>query len=132
MTVIHAPFRNFRDEIDVAFVSWPSANPRTLLHRLVARAPLVLYLGKCTDGSFCGYPEFWQALSQRELLDRVYDRANVLLVYGPRKVARPVEPEERAGMDLDRPYYYDELYKPGSSSLSNGQFTQRLEAEPER
>jgi hypothetical protein len=115
LTVVQTYFRAYQDPIDVAFVSWAPNNPCGL-HVLLARAPLVIYLGRCTDGSFCGYPAFWRTLQQREILDRVNERKNVLLVYGPRIVERPLEPEEEAGMDEDHVRHYDEIYKSGPSS----------------
>lgn len=72
------------DDYDVAFLSWPVNRPIPALQVLVERARLVIYLGKNTDGTSCGWDGLFDALSQREVLFYEPRRANTMIVYGDR------------------------------------------------
>jgi hypothetical protein len=69
---------------------------------------VVIYLGKCTDGTMCGTPRLWYLLSRREVLCHEPDRTNTLIVYGPGRddIRLPLR-EEHAGINSDRLYTYD-------------------------
>ena len=64
--------------------------------KVLADAEIVIYLGKNTDGSACGYDKMWEHLRSREVLAHVPDRRNTLTVYGPRVIVRPQTGEEIA------------------------------------
>jgi hypothetical protein len=90
-------------EIDIAFVSWPVNRSEPGLLSLVMRAKIVAYLGKCTDGTCCGWPMLFQHFLGRELLTYVPESLNTLCIYGSEiKVPRTGELEERAGLDWQK------------------------------
>jgi hypothetical protein len=103
ITTVRATFQEYLDgspQIDVAFVSWPLNFPEPALLCLVARARTVIYLGKCTDGVFCGWPGLFRHFLGRKLLAHVPHPVNTLCVYGePLVKPREGELEERAGID---------------------------------
>jgi len=66
----------------LAFISWPLNKTMPGLLDFIDQAPVVAYLGKNTDGTACGWHEFWVHLAKRELITEVRDRANTLLIYG--------------------------------------------------
>jgi hypothetical protein len=70
------------EHYDIAFLSWPVNRRIPALQVLVDRAKIVIYLGKNTDGTSCGWAGLFDALSQRAV--RFYEprRANTLIVYG--------------------------------------------------
>lgn len=107
-------FDRFHEKVDIAFVSWP-VNWPCALEPILRHARLVVYLGKNTDGSQCGYQGFWELLVEREVLLHIPERPNVLIVYGQNKVERQILPEEYAAIqactDEPRVYDYDELYE---------------------
>ena len=82
---------------NVALLSWP-VNWRLagLVERLLT-VPVVVYLGKNTDGTACGGPDLWTHLAQRPVLAYVPERANVLTVYGPRPQADAAAASAAAG-----------------------------------
>jgi len=89
----------------MALVSWPLWNPLPGLVTLLEQVETVLYLGKNTDGTVCGPEDFWLHMLEREVLEHVPDRRNVLTVYGPVTGKPPREPEiqeERAALDSHR------------------------------
>ncbi len=97
-------FSDYKEPIDTAVVSWPINHYDQGLLTLVERSRRVIYIGKNTDGSMCGWPGlFWSFLS-RKLLAYIPDRKNALIVYGDRLkdrsfagLRRPVG-EELAGL----------------------------------
>jgi hypothetical protein len=107
-----AYYENIRDQaadVDVALLSWP-VNWPCCLEPFVEAARVVIYLGKCTDGSMCAYPGLWAALTGREVLAHVPDRSNTLIVYGPAKrPGRRLLPEEYAGVHHEHMWSYDEI-----------------------
>jgi hypothetical protein len=104
--VYRCHFTEYRADIDVAVLAWP-INHDCGLDQLVDRADVVIYLGKCTDGTMCGTPRLWYNLSCREVLSHKPDRSNTLIVYGPKRDdTRLPLLEERAGINSDRLYAY--------------------------
>jgi len=108
---IRSHFKDWQHDgvIDVAFLSWP-LNYDTGVLRLLRSSTVVIYHGKCTDGTMCGYPEMWHHLLNREVYVHVHSREGVLIVYGPGAIVRDPLPEEKCGMDLDRQYSYTVAY----------------------
>lgn len=111
LTYVQSLFRNYKEVSDVAVASWPINNPSGL-HRLVEHSRVVIYLGKNTDATVCGYEEFWDHLIRREVLEYLPSRAQSLVIYGPRRVERVKLPEELAATDIERIWGYDELHGP--------------------
>lgn len=95
--VFHGLFRHYSENVETAFVSWP-VNWNTDLHSILAKAPIVIYLGTNTGGAVCGYPAFWRMLMKREILAADPHPDNCLIVYGPEIVTRAPYPEERAAL----------------------------------
>ena len=76
----HQFFQDMHDEIDIAFVSWPSNYENGLLEVLM-QTKTIIYLGKNTDGSMCGTPALFEYLSTRKVEEHVPSRANTLICY---------------------------------------------------
>ena len=110
-------FDHYRDVSDVAFTAWP-ANWNTGLHPLLEQSPKVIYLGKNTDSSACGYSEMWRGLMRREVLAHVPEKQNTLIVYGPALVTRDPLPEERAALDFTRVWSFEDLHERAAQPLS--------------
>lgn len=74
-------FWDVKDEIDVAFVSWPSndVDAAILLASLGRRSRTVVYLGKNTDGTACGAKPFFSMLLRRRLVIDLPSRYNCLV-----------------------------------------------------
>jgi hypothetical protein len=108
---VHATFEDYvqrAPEIDISFVSWPANRVETALLDLLRSSRAVVYLGKCTDGTACGYPELFDHFLGRDILSYIPHEHNTLCIYGGRlSTRREGELEERAGMDWKRiwPYY---------------------------
>jgi len=111
VTPITACFDEYHGLIRTAFVSWPRNTFDFGLVRLIERAHFVLYLGKNSDGSACGFPQFWEVLRAREVLTHVPDRENTLIVYGHKQIQRPIIPEEYAALYQERIWTYEELHR---------------------
>ncbi len=107
--LVESYFKGCTEEVEVAFISWPPNTP-SALHGLIARTPLILYIGKNTDGSACGDPALWHELGTREVLDWLPQRRNELIIYGAERVTRDPLPEERAAADTERVWSYAELH----------------------
>jgi len=88
-------FHNLTERAKVVLASW-IVNWRCGIVDILADAEIIIYLGKNTDGSACGYDMMWNHLRSREILAHVPDRKNTLTVYGPRVVVRPLTGEEIA------------------------------------
>ena len=99
------------DEIDVAFMSWPQNMESPVLLALVEHARTVVYLGKNTDGSSCGWPGLFESLLWRRLLVYTPERPNTLIIYGGKlKRRRRPRGEERAAITIEeqvRPLKYE-------------------------
>jgi hypothetical protein len=108
LSFVRSRFEDYRESSDIAFISWPINHP-VGLHRLIEHSRLVIYLGKNTDGTVCGYDALWDHLVQREALDHLPTFMQTLIVYGPRRVRRPQLPEEFAALNLDHVWSYREL-----------------------
>lgn len=69
---------------DTVFLSWPYNYEVDGLLRLVAKAPVVIYLGcnRESEGSSCGGPDIWTHFMGRTLLRLVEHKRNDLMVYG--------------------------------------------------
>jgi hypothetical protein len=97
--------------IDLAFVSWP-ANYNNGLVKLVRQAKTVVYLGKNTDSTMCGYPQLFEHFITRKLVSYVPDYRNTLIVLGePLAKPRTLQGEEWAGISAfngQRPLTYEE------------------------
>jgi CheY-like chemotaxis protein len=76
----HQFFQDMHDEIDIAFVSWPSNYNNGLLNVLM-QTKIILYLGKNTDGSACGTPSLFRYLTTRKIQIHVCSRHNTLICY---------------------------------------------------
>lgn len=96
-------------ESGVAFVSWPQLYVKELV-RVVEKAPTLVYLGCNTNLTACGPAEFWEHVSDREVLHHEPDFRNTLLVYGKTVVDRELVLEELAGLDRSRVYYFENWY----------------------
>jgi hypothetical protein len=88
-------------QADVALLSWP-VNWRTPgLIPLLERADTLIYIGKNTCGTACGWPLLYQYFLSRELILELPDRMNTMLVLGaplsPGEV-RKATPTEASGM----------------------------------
>lgn len=94
-------FDSITPEIDLAFMSWPSNRQESALLRLTKKAKTVVYLGKNTDGTMCGYPGLFEHFVTRKLLAYVPERGNTLIILGgPLKKPRRPRGEERAGLNV--------------------------------
>jgi hypothetical protein len=106
VTPIKAHFEAYaltQPEIEIAFVSWPANRADRGLLALVSSAKKIVYLGKCTDGTCCGWPALFDHFLHRELLKYEPDVYNTLCIYGDDlDTPREGELEERAGLDWTR------------------------------
>jgi len=86
----------------VVFLSWPPNHTDYALLQLCQGASVLIYLGKCTDGTACGFPELFDDMIHRELLAYVPDRLNTLIIVGDRQPhRRKPQGEERAGLEMN-------------------------------
>lgn len=98
--------RRFRDldtrNYGTIFISWPTNDPGcSWLATVVSKSDRTIYLGKNTDGTACGNPEFFRELVHRELLAYVPSPMNTLIIVGERlPTKREPMPEELAGLTL--------------------------------
>lgn len=100
-------FRHFEDDIDLAFVAWPVNWPTPGLVPAMERASQVVYLGKTTDGSMCGWDGFWRHLWGRSVLSYHPAATNSLVVYGGVCLtARDLLDDEKAAIATDRIIHY--------------------------
>lgn len=100
---VRSYFDKFEGKPDVALLSWPVSWDSGVLH-LVRKARILIYLGRNTDGTVCGYRNLWGHLASREVLhyDDRSDQHNTLIIYGPGpRVGRRL-PEEHAALDQSR------------------------------
>lgn len=107
----HRAFADFAGQPEVALVSWPVNWSGIGLVEIVARTPVVLYVGTNTGGTACGGDDLWDHLVTREVLAYVPDRENTLIVYGPGQATRPLYGEELAARNNDRMWMFDEAEK---------------------
>lgn len=85
----------------VAFLSWPANYPILGLDAVIAKTPIVVYLGKNTDGTSCGTSRMFQRLLPREVVAYVPEFKNTLIVYGPKRIEREPYGEELAALTSD-------------------------------
>lgn len=96
------------EDVEVAFVSWPSNRSSSGLLELIRPASIVIYLGKCTDGSMCGSPELYRYFSKRAVIAHEPHHTNTLVIYGGESSqGRDLLPEELAGIDHERVYSFE-------------------------
>lgn len=95
------------NHLDLSVVSWPRNMRLAGLIPLLQATPQVIYLGKNTDGTACGFPDMFRYLSTRNVIRYLPDRANVMIHYGsdPRPDANLYH-EEMAGIFEDNTHYY--------------------------
>lgn len=100
LTYVQTLFRDWGPEesAEVVFLSWPDNRELPGLVELCDRAPRVLYLGRNTDFTTCGFPRLFEHFRSREVEAMVRHPANDLIVYGPRRVTRAPVPEETAAL----------------------------------
>lgn len=106
---IRSLFKDLREDVQWAFLSWPINHFDVGLLNIVERAQVVIYLGSNMDGSACGFFQLFQHLTTREVLAHAPRFANTLIVYGAAKVKREPFPEERAAMSSEM-INYKEAY----------------------
>jgi len=89
------------NNIQVAFVSWPSNHQLPGLLPLLEVSEVVIYLGSNTSMDACGWVDLYEHLTRRELLAHVPYWKNSLIVCGdplPEGDLRPATPEETAAL----------------------------------
>jgi len=109
ITLFEDYFHNCHECPRVAFVSWPQNTYDLGTRKLLARSQVVIYLGKNTDGISCGGPSFFDSLLTREVKAYVPDPLNTLIVYGPRDVKRSPRGEEKAAIQQERIWSFEEV-----------------------
>ena len=94
--------------IDVAFMSWPYNMYDHGLLKIAQRAKTVVYLGQCTGGTACGFPQLFQHFLTRKLEAHVPERPNTLIIVGE-LISEPREAtlEEKGGMDHAAAYSFE-------------------------
>lgn len=85
---------------EVAFLSWPDNHPLVGLLQLLSKCRKVIYLGKNTEGTSCGWPGLFEELATREILVHLPAPKNTLTVYSDRRVGRPLTGEEFCGINV--------------------------------
>jgi len=90
------------DDMDVGFVSWPYNQESPVLLGLLRHAKTVVYLGKNTDATSCGWHGLFESFLERRVLDYVPEKRNTLIVYGERlrkpRTLKSANGEERAAL----------------------------------
>lgn len=93
----------------IVWLSWPQNAFLPGLLELLEKASTIIYLGKNTGGTQCGWARLYQYLATREVKAYLPDRQNVLIVYGQRcRKPRSLYGEERSGIDHRFSYSYEE------------------------
>lgn len=104
--VVESRFADYDGEVpDIAFLSWPVNRPLPGLLRLVEQIPIVIYLGKNTDGSACGWPDLFEHFSHRALTLHMPRRSNTLTVYG-----EPCDARQLTGEEIAARFYYSDSF----------------------
>ena len=113
--VIHGYFESMIEEIekmqpDVIHLAWPTANLGRRATDVFDLAPVLIYVGKNTEGSVCGTPAMFRYLAHRVVLAYEPTRANVLIVYGrtQREPRRMLHYEEAAGIERATVWSYSD------------------------
>lgn len=99
LRLVQAYFVEFLEPIEVAFMSWVPNWFCPGLISLLRRAPIVVYLGKNTDGNACGFHDLFAYLVRRKVLAYVPNKANTLIIYGAQEVSRASMAEELVGLN---------------------------------
>jgi hypothetical protein len=85
----------------VAFISWPTNRELKGLIEIASECGTIIYIGKNTDGTCCAWPEFFEFLRERKVMQYIPDRLNCCIIYGgwcsKRKYVRH---EEAAGLSI--------------------------------
>lgn len=92
-------FEDYVGPASLVFLSWPDNHPNRGLLDIVTRAQTVIYVGKNTDGTACGWPGLFTEFQTREIVAHVPEQRNTLTVYGPARVRRGPTGEEFAGIN---------------------------------
>lgn len=109
ITCVEGYFHAYRGtRIETAFVSWPCNWPDQGLIRLLVPCPVIIYLGTNLAGTMCGGSDLFCHLIEREVLAYEPDRHNTLIVYGPGRVERPLRGEEKAALNTDHMWSFEE------------------------
>lgn len=96
------------DEVrPVVFASW-IVNWDVNIDPHLEQAKFIVSISKNTDQSACGYTRMWEHLRRREVLLHLPDQRNVLTVYGPKYINRPILGEELAGLMPMKLFTFDE------------------------
>ncbi len=106
--MVQRAFADFEGCPEVAVVSWPVNWAGIGLADILAKTPIVLYLGTNTGGTACGGDDLWGHLTRREVLAYVADRENTLIAYGAGQVRRMLYGEELAALDTSRMWMFEE------------------------
>ncbi len=117
-------FERFPEDGDVAFVSWPINAPNPGLIRMLDAAPIIVYIGKNTDGSACGDRALFKLFMGRKLLEYMPSRENCLIIYGEKlpydrvlsEVLTPRDPvgEEYAALQSEMLSYHTAEWRTAS------------------
>lgn len=92
-------FEAFLEPAPLVFLSWPDNHPNRSLFDIVRRAQTVIYLGKNTDGTACGWPGLFTEFQERQVLAHAPERRNTLTIYGAERLRRGPTGEEYAGIN---------------------------------
>ncbi len=112
---VQSYFHNYKEPIDIAFVAWPINHERNGLTELLIRSRVVIYIGKNTDGAACGSTDMFQHLTSRQVLVYMPEVKNTLIIYGPNPEDRPLFGEERAALNPEHIWMFNEV-EPGMSA----------------
>ena len=108
--VVKSPFQAYTPgDLDVAFLSWPANYYLRGLIRLLQKAKTVVYLGKNTDGTACGFDEMFAYLTKRQVAAHVPHPDNTLIVYTAQTCRREPLEDEYAALHQERIYSFGEL-----------------------
>lgn len=91
-------FKDFKGRADLVFLSWPANYRDDALLRLIKRAKFVVYLGKNTGGTACGWRELYEEFNQRQIVVHIPELKNTLTCYSPNRGVRAPTGEEFAGI----------------------------------
>ncbi len=99
MVPINCYLSNYTEKVEIVFLGSPTNQYIPGLLDLLEKARIIIYLGKNTDLTACGWPGlFWHFLG-REVVAYAPEPANVMVVYGSRaSTPRPILGEELAAL----------------------------------
>lgn len=111
ITTVTCYFEEYSPPVEIAFMSWPRSTFDTGLLNICRRARLVVYLGRNTDGSACGFPPLLQHLATRQVLAHVPDSYNSLIIYSSTLESRRYLPEEYAAIFQDKVWSHEGIHE---------------------